>query len=172
MGTAGTLADHIAALKQLAAARPYMDLDRVGIYGHSGGGYASAQAILTYPDFYKVAVAASGDHDQRIYQEWWSDLYNGPDLHGLDGAIVPNLASRLKGKLMLVHGEMDDNVHPASTMRLVDALIKADKSFDMLIVPGTNHGLGVPGKDSRMIGSYLQHQRWAYFIRNLGEPTR
>nr|WP_246623682.1 DPP IV N-terminal domain-containing protein [Sphingomonas colocasiae] len=170
MGTAGTLEDHVVSLKQLAGSRPWMDLDRVGIFGHSGGGYASVQAILTYPDVYKVAVAGAGDHDQRIYQAMWSDLYNGPDLKGLDATVTPDLAARLKGKLLLVHGEMDDNVHPASTMRLADALMKADKDFDMLIVPGTNHLLVDPGNPSDTVTRYLQHKRWAYFVEHLGGP--
>lgn len=170
MGTAGPLEDHITALRQLATSRPWMDLNRVGIFGHSGGGYASVQAILSHPDFYSVAVASAGDYDQRIYQAWWSDLYNGPDLAGLNATVTPRLASRLKGKLLLIHGEMDDNVHPANAMRLVDALIKADKDFDMLIVPGVNHGLVDPGNPSDAVSRYLQHRKWSYFMRHLGGP--
>jgi len=169
MGTAGMLDDHIAALRQLAARRHYIDLDRVGIYGLSGGGFASSNAILRYPDFYKVAVSTAGDHDQRLYQAWWGDLYNGPDYAGYSDTINARFAGGLRGKLMLVHGDMDDNVHPANTLRLVDALIKADKDFDLIVVPGANHMMNVPG-DQGKTTAYLQRRRWQYFIDNLKGP--
>jgi dipeptidyl-peptidase-4 len=171
MATAGMLEDHIVGLKQLATTRPWMDLNRVGIFGHSGGGYATAQAMLTYPDFYKVGVAGAGAFDERLYQAAWSDLYNGPDLKGLEAMATPNAASRLRGKLLLVHGEMDDNVHPASMLRLADALMRAGKDFDMLMVPGANHLLVDPSRPGESVTAYLQHRRWRYFVDNLGAPN-
>lgn len=160
LGSAGNLDDHIAALRQLAKRYPYMDLERVGIYGASGGGYASTHALLKYPDFYKVAVSGAGNHDQRGYLPIWGETYNGPDngKNYLEAANAP-LANNLRGKLLLIHGELDDNVHPALTLQVVDALIKANKDFDMLIVPGANHGvMGYP---------YATRRQWDYFVRNL-----
>lgn len=160
LGIAGHLDDHIAALRQLAQRYPYMDLDRVGIFGQSGGGFAAARAILQYPDFYKVAVSASGNHDQRGYIPGWGETYNGPDdgKNYLDSSNAP-LAGNLRGKLLLMHGEMDDNVHPALTLQLVDALIKANKDFDLLIMPNVEHGL--------MSTPYALRRQWDYFVRNL-----
>ncbi len=142
MEDAGGLEDHIAGIRQLAAERPYMDLDRVGIYGHSGGGFASTHAILAFPDFYKVAVSSAGNHDQRGYLAAWGEQYQGL-LDGDNYAKQANvaLAANLKGKLLLVHGDMDDNVPPALTIQVADALIKANKDFDLLILPNRNHGL-------------------------------
>lgn len=160
LGSAGNIDDHIAALRQLAKRYPYMDLERVGIFGASGGGYASTHALLRYPDFYKVAVSAAGNHDQRGYIPIWGESYNGPDdgQNYLASANAP-LAKNLRGKLLLIHGEMDDNVHPALTLQVVDALIKANKDFDMLIVPGANHGvMGYP---------YATRRQWDYFVRHL-----
>lgn len=167
LGDAGGLIDHVEGLRQLAGQRPWMDLSRVGIYGHSGGGFASTRAILTYPDFYKVAVSSSGNHDQRIYHAGWGERYQGypqgDNYAGLDNA---SLAGNLKGKLLLVHGDADDNVHPAHTLALVKALIEADKDFDLLILPGQNHAFKGRAKD------YFIRRRWDYFVRNLmgGEP--
>lgn len=165
MGDNG-IPDHIAALRQLAAARAYMDLDRVGIYGHSGGGFASTDAILRYPDFYKVAVSTSGNHDNRSYHAAYAEKYQGlyqkDTLKGTDNYEASanyTLAGNLKGKLFLMTGDMDDNVHPANTLRLVDALIKANKSFDFLVVPDRAHGLNEP---------YVIRRRWDYFVRHLG----
>src|SRR5690606_37698650 len=124
----------------------FMDLNRVGIYGHSGGGFMSATAILTYPDFYRVAVAASGNYDPTIYTQWWGETYHGitETDTGFKSEIptTAELAKNLKGKLFLITGDMDKNVHPAHTIRLADALIKNNKRFDMLILPGKDHGLG------------------------------
>ena len=160
MGEAGSLQDHVAAIRQLAQTRPYMDLDRVGIYGHSGGGFASARAILAYPDFFKVAVASAGNHDQRGYIAHWGEKYMGP-LSGdnyLEAATV-TLAANLKGKLLLMWGDMDDNVPPALSIQLVDALIKANKDFDLLVLPNRNHG--------GMADPYFIRRRWDYFVKNL-----
>lgn len=140
------LADDKYVLEQLALRYPYIDLSRVGIYGHSGGGFMSATAILTYPDFYKVAVAASGNYDPNIYTQWWGETYHGVWLKekGFESNIstTAELAGNLKGRLLLITGDMDKNVHMASTLRLADALIKKNKRFDMMVLPGKDHGLG------------------------------
>jgi len=168
LGDAGGLADHIAALRQLSQKYAYMDLSRVGICGHSGGGYAAARAVLVYPEFYKVAVASAGNHDSRGYVADWLEKYQGMD----DGGNYQNqsnaaLAPNLKGKLLLVCGDMDDNVHPALTLRLVDALIKANKDFDFLMLPNSNHSFR-PHKD------YFVRKTWDYFVTHLlgTEPPR
>jgi dipeptidyl aminopeptidase/acylaminoacyl peptidase len=160
MGDAGGIEDYIAALKQLAARYPYMDLSRVGIYGHSGGGFASTRAILAYPDFYKVAVSSAGNHDQRGYLAYWGEKYQGL-LKGDNYLNQVNalLAENLKGKLLLVCGDMDDNVPPALTLQLVDALIKANKDFDLLVLPNRNHG--------HATDPYFTRRRWDYFVKNL-----
>jgi dipeptidyl-peptidase 4 len=160
MEEAGGLEDHIAGIKQLAAGRPYMDISRVGIYGHSGGGFASTHAILAYPDFYKVAVSSAGNHDQRSYLACWGEQYQGL-LQGDNYKAQANagLAANLKGKLLLVHGDMDDNVHPGMTIRVVDALIKANKDFDLLILPNQNHSFG--------LDPYFTRRKWDYFVKNL-----
>jgi dipeptidyl aminopeptidase/acylaminoacyl peptidase len=151
------VADDRHAIEQLAARYSFIDLDRVGIYGHSGGGAMTATAMLTYPDFYKVGVAASGNHDNNIYIQWWGETF-----HGLTklGGIPTNaqLADNLKGKLLLISGDVDDNVPYASTLRLADALIKHNKQFDMMILPGKDHGLG---------GPYYEKLIRDYFIENL-----
>lgn len=160
---AGGLEDHILAIQQLAERYPYMDIDRVGIYGHSGGGYASARAMMDYPDFFKVAVSSAGSHDQRLYQLEWGEKYIGPySDKNSDYEEQANSfdVSRFKGKMLLVHGDMDDDVHPVNTMQLVDALISANKDFDMLILPGLNHS------DSYM-DPYFIRRRWDYFVQHL-----
>jgi len=161
------LIDHILGLQQLADRYPYMDLNRVGIYGHSGGGFASTKAILTYPDFYKVAVSSSGNHDQRGYLAGWGELYQGLlDGNNYDAQSNIALAGNLKGHLFLVHGDMDDNVHPALTMQVVDALIKAGKDFDMLILPNRDHAFGSD--------PYFIRRKWDYFVKHLAgkEPPK
>ena len=171
MGSAGALEDHVAGLKQLAASRPEMDLDRVGIYGHSGGGYASARAMLDYPDFYKVAVSSAGNHDQRGYFSGWGERFQGyPVGDGYLSQANPPLAGKLKGKLLLVHGSMDDNVSPDLTMQMANALIAADKDFDMLILPNRNHLMVDLGKGTAALPSYDPYfirRRWDYFVQNL-----
>ena len=157
--------DHVAAIKQLGKTRPWMDLDRVGIFGHSGGGYASTRSLLQAPDFYKVAVSSAGDHDDRTYHSWWGEKFYGRvgefdfDAHA-NVALVENL----QGKLFLAHGEMDDNVTPHLTMRLVDALIKANKDFDLLIVPNADHFMAVNA-------AYWVRRRWDYFVQHLMGET-
>ena len=144
------LEDQKYAIQQLAARYPFIDINRVGIHGHSGGGFMSTAAILKYPDFFKVAVSCAGNHDNSIYNRWWSEQHHGIQevatqtdttfVYGID--TNPEIASRLKGHLLLVHGDIDNNVHPANTIRVVNALIKAGKRFDMLILPGQRHGFG------------------------------
>jgi len=155
----GGLPDHIAAMRQLAEKYPCMDLSRVGVYGGSAGGYDAAHALLTHPEFYKVAVATSGNHDHRLDKAWWVELWMGYPIgqHYIEQSNV-TLANKLKGKLLLLHGDMDDNVHFCATMRFADALIKANKEFDMLIVPNGRHGLA---------GDYFDRKRWDYFVKHL-----
>jgi len=159
LGDAG-LPDHIAMLKQMAAKYPYMDLDRVGVYGGSAGGYAAAHAILTHPEVYKVAVAISGNHDHRMDKAWWNELWMGYPV-GKEYREQSNLtlADKLQGHLLLVHGDVDDNVNVSSTLRFADALIKANKDFDLLIVPNQSHGEGT--------NTYMIRRRWDYFVQNL-----
>lgn len=144
------LEDQKYAIQQLGARHPFIDLDRVGIHGHSGGGFMSTAAILKYPDFFKAAVSCAGNHDNSIYNRWWSEQHHGvlEKIDKGDTTFVysiqtnPEIASNLKGHLMLVHGDIDNNVHPANTIRVVNALIRANKRFDMLILPGQRHGFG------------------------------
>lgn len=144
------LEDQKYAIQQLGARYSWIDLSRVGIHGHSGGGFMSTAAILKYPDFFKVAVSCAGNHDNSIYNRWWSEQHHGitEKVEAGDTTFVysietnPEIASNLKGHLMLVHGDIDNNVHPANTIRVVNALIRANKRFDMLILPGQRHGFG------------------------------
>lgn len=144
------LEDQKYAIQQLGARYGWIDLNRVGIHGHSGGGFMSTAAMLKYPDFFKAAVSCAGNHDNSIYNRWWSEQHHGitEKVEAGDTTFVysietnPEIASNLKGHLMLVHGDIDNNVHPANTIRVVNALIRANKRFDMLILPGQRHGFG------------------------------
>lgn len=145
------LADHKAAVEQLAARHKYIDINNVGIHGHSGGGFMSTAAICQYPDFYKAAVSCAGNHDNRIYNRWWSETHHGVKETVTEKgdttfvykiATNPEIVKQLKGHLMLVHGDIDNNVHPANTTRVVNALIRAGKRFDMLYLPGQRHAFG------------------------------
>ena len=158
----GAFEDHVAMIKQMASRYPYMDTERVGIFGTSAGGYGAAHAMLAFPDFYKVGVSTSGDHDARLDKAWWNELYQGYPVQD-DYAQQSNvtMASRLKGHLLLEHGDVDDNVHPVETMRLADALMKANKDFDMLLVPNMFHG------ESGEHALYLVRRRWDYFVQYL-----
>ncbi len=171
MGDNG-IPDHVGGVKQLAARFPFLDLERVGIYGHSGGGFASTDAILRFPDFYKVAVSGAGNHDQMTYGHYWGEVYQGlmkkdtvKGTNNYENQANRLVADNLKGKLLLMHGDMDDNVHPAMTIQVVDALIKANKDFDLIIAPDRGHGLNEP---------YFIRRRWDYFVRHLMgvEPPR
>ncbi len=161
LGNAGALDDHIAAIRELGQRYPWLDTERVGITGQSAGGFAAARAVLRYPEFYKVAVAVSGNHDNGVNLTMWAEHYHGDVSEEGKRAIsnVP-LADNLQGKLLLIHGELDDNAHTHQTMRLVDALIKADKDFDMVIIPGTEHAL-----IGRM--HYFFRRTWDFFVRHL-----
>lgn len=156
--------DHVAAIKQLAKENSYIDIEKVGITGYSGGGYATARAMLMYPDFFKVGVAAGGNHDLRCYPASYGEKYNTLDATTYSYQSNAAHAEKLQGKLLLVHGEMDDNVHPCATMQLVDALIKQNKDFDMLIMPNQNHA-------STFDHPYYIRRCWDYFVRNLLEEN-
>ena len=161
-----TLPDQIAGMKQLAQRYPWIDLDRAGIYGHSGGGYAAAAAMFRYPDFFKVGISESGNHDNREYEDDWAEKWMGLLTKNPDGtsnysnqANQP-LAKNLKGHLLLAHGTMDDNVPPYNTLLVVDELIKANKDFDLLMLPNQRHGYG-------NASNYMMRRRWDYFVRYL-----
>ena len=145
------LADHKYAIEQLAQRHSFIDIDKVGIHGHSGGGFMSTAAICQYPDFFKVAVSCAGNHDNNIYNRWWSETHHGVKEQVTEQgdttfvykiATNPQIAKQLKGHLMLVHGDIDNNVHPGNTIRVVDALIRAGKRFDMLMLPKQRHAFG------------------------------
>jgi dipeptidyl aminopeptidase/acylaminoacyl peptidase len=163
MGDNG-LPDQVSGMRQLAQRYPWIDLDRAGIWGHSGGGFAAADAILRYPDVFKVAVSEAGNHDNREYEDDWGEKWQGllqrhGDSTSYDNQANQLLAANLKGKLLLAHGTTDDNVPPYNTLLLVDALIKANKDFDLLLLPNRRHGFG--GEP------YMVRRRWDYFVRNL-----
>ncbi|WP_082773922.1 S9 family peptidase [Hymenobacter sp. PAMC 26628] len=161
-----TLSDQVTGLRQLAQRYPYLDLNRVGVWGHSGGGYAAAAAMFRYPDFYKVGISESGDHDARGYISGWGELYIGllaPQADGTSNytsqANAP-FAKNLKGKLLLAHGLLDNNVPPYNTMLVVDALIKANKTFDLVVFPQAPHAYGPDAP-------YMTRRRWDYFVQHL-----
>ncbi|GAA3571231.1 S9 family peptidase [Snuella lapsa] len=156
-----TLLDQIVGIKQLAQKYPYMDLERVGIWGHSGGGNATTTALLLYPDFYKVGVSQSGNHDNRNYEDDWGERYIGL-MKGDNYKEQANqyYVDNLKGKLLIAHGNMDDNVPPYNTYLVVEALIKANKDFDLLIFPNQRHGYGADTY-------YMTRRRWDYFVKHL-----
>ncbi|MEX2528250.1 MAG: DPP IV N-terminal domain-containing protein [Gemmatimonadota bacterium] len=171
MGDNG-IPDQIAGMKELAARYPFIDIERAGIFGHSGGGFSSTGAILRYPDFFKVAVSGAGNHDNRSYGHYWGEQYQGllerDTLRNTDtfmNQVNALHAEQLKGKLLLFHGDMDDNVHPAMTMQVVNALIDANKDFDLVIFPDRAHGLNE---------EYAIRRRWDYFVTHLlgGTPPR
>ena len=176
MGDNG-LPDNITTIEQLSKKYKAMDLSRVGIWGHSGGGFASTAALLRYPDFYDVAVSSSGNHDNRNYEADWGEKWHGLltplNLNSSDGKtdfdstktnydIQANqlLVENLKGKLLIAHGMLDDNVPPSNTMVVVDALIKANKDFDLLLFPNKRHGYGD-------LSNYMMRRKWDYFVKHL-----
>jgi len=152
--------DRIAWMKAAAETRPWMDLSRVGIFGGSAGGQSALRALLAHGDFYRAAVADSGCHDNRMDKIWWNELWMGWPVgpHYAEQSNVTQ-AHRLQGKLLLIVGELDDNVDPASTMQVVNALIKADKDFELVVVPGAGHGAGS--------GAYGERRMKDFFVRNL-----
>ena len=177
------LADDKYVIEQLADRYPFINRKKVGIYGHSGGGFMSTAAICTYPDFYTAAVSCAGNHDNRIYNRWWGEVHHGvkeekveikDSVHGdrtesvFKFSVSTNmqLAQNYKGGLLLIHGWMDDNVHPAHTLRMADALIKAGKNFDMIILPEENHGFGGAAE------TFYERKMWFHFARLLlGDNT-
>lgn len=163
-----TLPDQVEGIKQLAKKYPYMDIEKVGIWGHSGGGFATADAMFTYPDFFKVGISESGNHDNRNYEDDWGERYIGL-MTGDNYEKQANQinADKLKGKLLLAHGGMDDNVPPYNTYLVVDALIKANKDFDLIIIPNARHSYG-------QASFYMMRRRWDYFVKNLlgAEPPK
>ncbi|HYE88327.1 MAG TPA: DPP IV N-terminal domain-containing protein, partial [Vicinamibacterales bacterium] len=160
-----TLPDQVAGMKELATRYPWIDIDRAGIYGHSGGGFATAAAMFRYPDFFKVGVSQAGNHDNRVYEDDWAEKWQGllekrPDgTTNYDNQANQLVAHQLKGKLLLAHGSMDANVPFYSTLLVVDALIKANKDFDLIIFPNRGHGFGAE--------PYMVRRRWDYFVRHL-----
>jgi dipeptidyl aminopeptidase/acylaminoacyl peptidase len=165
-----TIPDQVTGMKQLAEQFPFIDSDRAGIWGHSGGGNATGAAMFKYPDFFKVGIAESGNHDQRDYEDDWAEKWAGlptklPDgTNSYDSQANQNYAKNLKGHLLLAHGTMDDNVPPNNTLLVVDALIKANKDFDLLLIPNAAHGYGASSQ-------YMTRRRWDYFVRYLANGT-
>ena len=161
-----TIPDQVAGMKQLAERHPWIDLTRVGLWGHSGGGYATASAMFMYPDFFTVGISESGNHDNRVYEDDWAEKWTGlltkkPDgTTTYDTQATQTMAKNLKGKLLLAHGTMDSNVPPNNTLLVVDALIKANKDFDLIMFPNAGHGFGAAG-------NYMTRRRWDYFVRHL-----
>jgi dipeptidyl-peptidase-4 len=180
MGRDNTLPDQIAGMKELASRYAWIDLDRAAMWGHSGGGFITADAMFRYPEFFKVGISESGNHDQRVYEDDWGERYQGL-LRRLGGAheggteprdtyeaeANQTLAKNLQGKLFLMHGMMDDNVPPQNTYLVMEALIKANKDFDLLLLPSQRHGFGTDGP-------YVMRRRWDYFVRHLlgAEPPK
>lgn len=155
-----TLPDQIAAIRQLSQTYP-MDTTKVGIWGHSGGGFATAAAMFRYPDFFKVGISESGNHDNRNYEDDWGERYNGlVENSNYEAQANQNYAQNLKGKLMLAHGMMDNNVPPYNTLLVVEALEKANKDYDLVIFPNSAHGFG-------QYSYYMMRRRWDYFVKNL-----
>ena len=173
MGRDNTLPDQVAGMQALARMYPWIDIDRAAMWGHSGGGFITADAMFRYPDFFKVGISESGNHDQRNYEDDWGERYQGmltrggPDGDSYATEANQLLARNLKGKLLLAHGTMDNNVPPDNTMLVVDALIKANKDFDLLLIPNAGHGYGGAS-------NYMMRRRWDYFVRWLldAEPPK
>ncbi|MEO7996030.1 MAG: DPP IV N-terminal domain-containing protein [Gemmatimonadaceae bacterium] len=173
MGRDNTIPDQIAAMKDLAKQFPGIDLDKAAMWGHSGGGFITADAMFRYPDFFKVGIAESGNHDQRVYEDDWGERYQGlmektPD--GKDSYDIEanqTFAKGLKGHLLLAHGTMDNNVPPYNTLLVAEALIKANKDFDLLMLPNQPHGYG-------NMSNYMMRRRWDYFVKWLlgAEPPK
>ena len=163
------LDDKKAILEQLADRHDFIDLDRVGIYGHSGGGFMSTAAMLVYPDFFKVAVSSSGNHNNDVYNRNWSETHHGvKEVIDDEGEVTfefdieknSDLAANLKGNLLLTTGDVDNNVHHAGTFRMAEALIRANKRFDFFVFPGQRHGYGD-------MGDYWFWLRAEYFVEHL-----
>jgi dipeptidyl aminopeptidase/acylaminoacyl peptidase len=166
MGRDNTLPDQVAGMKELAQRFPWIDIDRAAMWGHSGGGFIAADAMFRYPEFFKVGISESGNHDQRAYEDDWGERYQGllvRDGKGGDNYEIEanqTVAGNLKGRLLLAHGLMDDNVPPYNTLLIVDALVKANKDFDLILFPHQAHGYGADGP-------YMMRRRWDYFVKHL-----
>jgi dipeptidyl aminopeptidase/acylaminoacyl peptidase len=167
-----TLPDQVAGMKELARQYSFIDIDKVGIWGHSGGGFATAGAMFRHPDFFDVGIAESGNHDNRNYEDDWGERYQGllvrnGDKDNYTDEANQTHAANLRGKLLLAHGEMDDNVPPYNTRLVVDALIQAGKDFDLLMFPHARHGYGAQS-------NYMTRRRWDYFVKHLlgAEPPK
>jgi len=164
MGRDNTIPDQIAGMKELAQKFPWIDLTRAGIWGHSGGGFATTTAMFRFPDFFKAGIAESGNHDQRENEDDWGERYQGLVVKNADGTdsydaeANQNFAKDLKGHLLLAHGTMDTNVPPYQTMLIADALIKANKDFDLILLPNQNHGYGTAS-------NYMMRRRWDFFVK-------
>jgi dipeptidyl aminopeptidase/acylaminoacyl peptidase len=159
-------------MRQLAIRYPFIDIDKAGIWGHSGGGFAAAAAMFRHPEFFKVGVSESGNHDNRNYEDDWGERFQGllrrtDGNDNYDSQANQLVAANLRGKLLLAHGAMDDNVPPYSTYLVVDALIKANKDFDLIVFPQQRHGYGADN-------NYMMRRRWDYFVRHLrrAEPPQ
>ncbi|HVM88533.1 MAG TPA: DPP IV N-terminal domain-containing protein [Puia sp.] len=160
-----TIPDQITGIRQLSQRYSYIDTNQIGIWGHSGGGFATATAMFRYPDFFKVGISESGNHDNRNYEDDWGERYNGlVSESDYNAQANENYAKNLKGKLLLAHGMMDDNVPPTNTLLVVDALEKANKDFDLIVFPNSRHGYG-----SNYY--YMMRRRWDYFVKNLQGST-
>jgi dipeptidyl aminopeptidase/acylaminoacyl peptidase len=161
-----TLPDQVTGIQQLAQKYSFIDTSRVGIWGHSGGGFATAAAMFRYPDFFKVGISESGNHENRNYEDDWGERYIGLLTKGADGKdnydVQANeiYAKNLKGKLMLAHGMMDNNVPPYNTLLVIEALEKANKDYDLVVFPNAAHGYGA-------YSPYMMRRRWDYFVKNL-----
>ena len=160
VGSCCGMEDHVAVFKNLCAKYPFMDEDKIAVWGHSGGGFAAYKCMVTYPEVYKCAMASGGNHMQELYISGWSERFmNEYDAEVWKAQNSEFDADKLQGPLLLIHGELDDNVHPAATMRLVDALIKADKDFDFLIFPNKHHLLSVD--------KYYQKKIFKFFAKHM-----
>ncbi len=164
MGRDNTLPSQVAGMQDLARQFSWIDIDRVGIWGHSGGGFIAAGAMFRYPEFFDVGISESGNHDQRNYEDDWGERYQGLLVRNEDGTdsydVEANqtLAANLEGKLLLAHGMLDDNVPPYNTLLVVQALIEANKDFDLILFPNARHGFG-------SATNYMTRRRWDYFVR-------
>ncbi len=158
----GNMHCHAAAVQQLAEQHSWLDVSRVGIFGHSAGGYDATRAMLLYPDLFKVGVSSAANHDHRMEKAWWPEMYMGYPVGDYyhEQSNITN-AENLEGRLLIAHGGIDENVNPSATFKLAGKLIEAGKDFDMLIMPGTRHGFGSSS------GDYFTKVRWNYFIRHL-----
>ena len=164
MGRDNTIPDQVAGMKELARRYSWIDIDKAAMWGHSGGGFITADAMFRFPDFFKVGIAESGNHDQRNYEDDWGERYQGLLVRNPDGTdnYAPEAnqlqAKNLKGKLFLMHGTVDNNVPPGNTELVVDALVKANKDFDLLMLPNVAHSFN-------SVGNYVMRRRWDYFVR-------